>query len=103
MYYFIFIALITVHSVHAGFEFIILHNNDMNSRLEESYEENKYVGGIERVSYVVKEARKEAAAKKTPPVIYLNAGDVYTDVVWRHPFSRKVAIELLNNLMPDAA
>ncbi|KAI4462863.1 nucleotidase-related [Holotrichia oblita] len=75
----------------------------MNARLEESYEENRYVGGMERVSYVVREARRKALEKKTPPVIYLNAGDVYTDVVWRHPFSKKIGIELLNVLMPDAA
>ncbi|GJQ84751.1 hypothetical protein Trydic_g21152 [Trypoxylus dichotomus] len=80
-----------------------MHNSDMNGRLEETLENGKYVGGMGRVSYVLKEARRAAETHQTSPVIYLNAGDVYTDLVWRNPFTKKIAIEFMNNLKPDAA
>ncbi|XP_053610958.1 uncharacterized protein LOC128675522 [Plodia interpunctella] len=96
-----------------NFELLILHNNDMHARFEqtsqlsgtcttEDREAGKCYGGFPRVAYVVKEARRKAASGEGPPVLYLNAGDTYTGTAWFTIYKWKVAAEFINALQPDA-
>ncbi|KAH8373050.1 hypothetical protein KR009_011034, partial [Drosophila setifemur] len=93
-------------------EFIILHNNDMHARFEqtsvnsgscspEDAHTNKCYGGFARVAFEVRKYRTEAQAGGTP-VFYLNAGDTYTGTAWFTIFKDKIASAFLNKLQPDA-
>ncbi|KAH8400484.1 hypothetical protein KR222_001500, partial [Zaprionus bogoriensis] len=93
-------------------EFIILHNNDMHGRFDqtnvnsetcppEDVENNKCYGGFARVAYLVRKYREEAKNGGTP-VLYLNAGDTYTGTAWFTIFKDKIASDFLNKLQPDA-
>ena len=68
------------------FKLIILHNNDMHSRFEqtnvyssrckeEDAADNKCYGGFARVAHLVREYRRKADSGEIPKVLYLNAGD----------------------------
>ncbi|XP_017155292.1 protein 5NUC-like [Drosophila miranda] len=92
-------------------EFIILHNNDMHARFEqtnvnsgpcsqEDANTDKCYGGFARVAYEVRKYRNEAAGGGTP-VFYLNAGDTYTGTAWFTIFKDKIASAFLNKLQPD--
>ncbi|XP_068143744.1 protein 5NUC-like isoform X1 [Drosophila tropicalis] len=93
-------------------EFIILHNNDMHARFEqtsvssgictpEEARSNKCYGGFARVAYEVGKFRDEARRGGTP-VFYLNAGDTYAGTAWFSIFKDKIASAFLNKLKPDA-
>ncbi|XP_022118300.2 uncharacterized protein LOC110995442 [Pieris rapae] len=95
------------------FELLILHNNDMHARFEQTSQlsgacttadrdAGKCYGGFPRVAHVVKEARKAAESGEGPPVLYLNAGDTYTGTAWFTIYKWKIAAEFLNALQPDA-
>ncbi|XP_049876221.1 uncharacterized protein LOC126373907 [Pectinophora gossypiella] len=94
-------------------ELLILHNNDMHARFEQTSqlsgactaadrEAGKCYGGFPRVAHVVKEARRAAASGEGPPVLYLNAGDTYTGTAWFTIYKWKIAAEFINALQPDA-
>lgn len=101
---FLLSILLLVNNAKAAFELLILHNNDMHGRIETSVEDSgKSVGGIARLSTAIKNARRAAATKTGPPVLYLNAGDYYNSPIWTHPFAKKIFVEFFNMLMPDAA
>ncbi|XP_002092432.3 protein 5NUC isoform X2 [Drosophila yakuba] len=93
-------------------EFIILHNNDMHARFEQtsvtsgtcSKEEantDQCYGGFARVAYEVRKYRKEAE-EGGKPVFYLNAGDTYTGTAWFTVFKDNITSAFLNKLSPDA-
>ncbi|EDW48295.1 protein 5NUC [Drosophila sechellia] len=93
-------------------EFIILHNNDMHARFDqtsvnsgtcppEDVHTNKCYGGFARVAHEVRKYRKEAQEGGTS-VLYLNAGDTYTGTSWFTIFKDKIASAFLNKLKPDA-
>ncbi|KAH8400587.1 hypothetical protein KR222_007245, partial [Zaprionus bogoriensis] len=93
-------------------EFIILHNNDMHARFDETnvnsetcppedVERHKCYGGFARVAYLVRKYREEAKNGGTP-VLYLNAGDTYTGTPWFTIFRHKIVSDFLNKLQPDA-
>ena len=93
-------------------DLIILHNNDLHSRFEQTdrssgkcSEEDaaakKCYGGFARISHVVKKYREEAK-NGGPAVLYLNAGDVYVGSPWFSVFKHKVCADFMNLLMPDA-
>ncbi|EDW01381.1 protein 5NUC [Drosophila grimshawi] len=93
-------------------ELIILHNNDMHARFEQTNKNggtcsredantDKCYGGFARVAYEVRQYREEAKNGGTP-VFYLNAGDTYTGTVWFSVFKDKIASAFLNKLQPDA-
>ncbi|KAH8297417.1 hypothetical protein KR044_011478, partial [Drosophila immigrans] len=92
-------------------EFIILHNNDMHARFDqtnvnsekcspEDAKNGKCFGGFARVAYEVRKHRAEAKNGGTP-VFYLNAGDTYTGTAWFALFKDKIASSFLNKLQPD--
>ncbi|CAH2043422.1 unnamed protein product, partial [Iphiclides podalirius] len=106
-------ASVVTSNSGGNFELLILHNNDMHARFEQTSqlsgacttadrEAGKCYGGFPRVAYVVKEARRAAASGEGPPVLYLNAGDTYTGTAWFTIYKWKVAAEFLNALKPDA-
>ncbi|XP_073811844.1 protein 5NUC-like [Musca autumnalis] len=94
-------------------EFIILHNNDMHSRFEQTNansgkcseelaKENKCYGGFARVAHLVRKYRDEAKHGGMP-VVYLNAGDTSAGTAWYFRFKDDIATAFLNKLLPDAA
>lgn len=91
---------------------IILHNNDMHARFEQTDKfsakchpdeiiANKCYGGFARVSSVLKKYRKESTAGG-PSVLYLNAGDTYTGTPWFTIFRDRIVSDFMNVLKPDA-
>lgn len=111
-------SLIDVHAnpiqsrAKVATEFIILHNNDMHARFEqtsvdsgkcteEEANSNKCYGGFGRVAYEVRKYREEAKNGGLP-VFYLNAGDTYTGTPWFTVFKDNITAAFLNKLKPDA-
>ncbi|XP_052865617.1 protein 5NUC isoform X1 [Anopheles cruzii] len=95
-----------------GLELIILHNNDMHARFEqtgaysndcqpEDVASNHCYGGFARVAHKVREYREKEAAGGLP-VLYLNAGDTYTGTPWFSVYKDNITAAFLNKLKPDA-
>lgn len=114
------VVALTMNFVHANprpikksvLDLIILHNNDMHARFEQTDKyssvchrdemiANKCYGGFARVSEVVKDYRHKAEAGG-PSVLYLNAGDTYTGTPWFTIFKDEIVSAFLNILKPDA-
>ena len=96
-----------------NFEMIILHNNDMHARFEQTgvmsdkcsktdADANKCFGGFARLATEVKKYRKQAEDGLGPKVLYLNAGDTYTGTPWFTLFKDVIAADFLKILKPDA-
>lgn len=111
-----------LHAVHttpvnlirkeSGVEFIVLHNNDMHARFEQTSQfstacqpdeafHNRCYGGFARVSALVKKYR-QTADNGGPRVLFLNAGDTYTGTPWFTIYKDKIVTAFLNVLKPDA-
>lgn len=99
--------------VESVLEVLLLHNNDMHSRFEQTGQystqchpdevaANQCYGGFARVSTLLKKYRAEANSGG-PPVLYLNAGDTYTGSPYFAVFKDKIVADFLNMLKPDAA
>nr|XP_023030025.1 protein 5NUC-like [Leptinotarsa decemlineata] len=107
-----FVLLSSLGAVLCDFDLLILHNNDMHSRFEETEPnsgtckpENKNrscVGGFARVAHEVRRYRELAQENKGPPVLFLNAGDTYVGTVWYNLFTWNISQEFINILQPDA-
>ncbi|XP_064542656.1 protein 5NUC-like [Drosophila montana] len=93
-------------------ELIILHNNDMHARFEQTNKNggtctqedantDQCYGGFARVASEVRKYREEAKNGGTP-VFYLNAGDTYTGTAWFSVFKDNITSAFLNKLQPDA-
>uniref|UniRef100_A0AAG5CU06 Apyrase n=1 Tax=Anopheles atroparvus TaxID=41427 RepID=A0AAG5CU06_ANOAO len=96
----------------SGLELIVLHNNDMHARFEQTgaysndcqpsdVASNRCYGGFARVAHKVREYRA-AEASGGLPVLYLNAGDTYTGTPWFAVFKDNITAAFLNMLKPDA-
>ena len=96
-----------------SFKMIILHNNDMHARFEQTgmfsdkckkdaAANNKCYGGFARVAHEVREYRRKADNNEIPPVLYLNAGDTYTGTPWFSLYKNNITADFLNILKPDA-
>lgn len=96
----------------AGLELIVLHNNDMHARFEQTgaysndcqpsdVASNRCYGGFARVAHKVREYRATEASGGLP-VLYLNAGDTYTGTPWFAVFKDNITAAFLNMLKPDA-
>ncbi|XP_019539981.3 protein 5NUC-like [Aedes albopictus] len=111
-------ATTTTMTVHAAprssdnFQLIILHNNDMHARFEQTgaygndcqpadVASNRCYGGFARVAHKVREYRSQEAAGGLP-VLYLNAGDTYTGTPWFAVYKDNITASFLNILKPDA-
>lgn len=97
---------------NGNFQLIILHNNDMHARFEqtgaygndcqqEDVANNRCYGGFARVAHKVREYRAQEAAGGLP-VLYLNAGDTYTGTPWFAVYKDNITAAFLNILEPDA-
>lgn len=90
-------------------DFLILHNNDMHARFEQTSRssgtcksvDTDCVGGFARVAHVVREAREAFENGKGPKAFFLNAGDTYTGTAWFGVHKWKIVVDFLNALMPD--
>lgn len=93
-------------------EFIVLHNNDMHARFEQTSQHstachpddainNRCYGGFARTSSLIKKYR-HAADNGGPKTLYLNAGDTYTGTPWFTIYKDKIVSAFLNMLKPDA-
>uniref|UniRef100_A0A1B0DL33 5'-nucleotidase n=1 Tax=Phlebotomus papatasi TaxID=29031 RepID=A0A1B0DL33_PHLPP len=91
-----------------NYEIIILHNNDMHARFDQTNAQSnacrqqeeldsKCYGGFARVSTLVKKYRTE-----NNNVLFLNAGDTYTGTPWFTLYKDVISSELMNILHPDA-
>uniref|UniRef100_A0A7G3ABF5 5'-nucleotidase n=1 Tax=Lutzomyia longipalpis TaxID=7200 RepID=A0A7G3ABF5_LUTLO len=91
-----------------NYEIIILHNNDMHARFDQTNAgsntcrqqeelDSKCYGGFARVSTIVKKYRSE-----NNNVLFLNAGDTYTGTPWFTLYKDTIATEMMNILHPDA-
>lgn len=96
------------------FDLIVLHNNDMHSRFDETNQFSskcqsddlimgKCYGGFARVSEIIQRYRKMAENGDGPRVLYLNAGDTYMGTPWFTLYRDKIVSEFMNLLKPDAA
>lgn len=110
----IYLSLVTsVPVLTKELEFVILHNNDMHARFEEtnkfsskceSLGSSKCYGGFARTAHVINEARNKAREGKGPEVLYLNAGDTFTGTAWFVVHKWNIVIDFLFGvLVPDAA
>lgn len=109
-----FINAIPLKSEDGGLSFILLHNNDLHGRFDETTiktnecrpEEalaNKCYGGFARISTLVKRYRNEYHNGNGKPVLFLNGGDTYVGTTWFHVFKDKISSEFMNLLKPDVA
>lgn len=110
---FVILVALIVSRKENNFKVIILHNNDMHARFEETAtlgdkcskvdaKSNKCYGGFARIAYKVQEFRKRASKDETPSVLFLNAGDTYTGTPWFTLYKDKISADFLNVLKPDA-
>ncbi|XP_074040386.1 protein 5NUC isoform X2 [Leptinotarsa decemlineata] len=112
LFLFGFVLVPLLGAALCDFDLLILHNNDMHSRFEETEPnsgtckpENKNrscVGGFARVVHEVRRYRKLAQENKGPPVLFLNAGDTYVGTVWYNLFTWNISQQSINILQPDA-
>lgn len=105
-----FSTAVPLDNVEPGLEFILLHNNDLHGRFEESTIDetdcppeaaNKCFGGFARISTVLKEYRKDQQSENGKPVLYLNGGDSYVGTPLFHVFRDQITSELMDVLKPD--
>ncbi|CAD7088574.1 unnamed protein product [Hermetia illucens] len=102
-----------IPDTNGGFEFIILHNNDMHARFDQTgrnsvscspkdMQKGRCYGGFARTANVIRRYREQAKQPGGTPVLYLNAGDTYSGTSWFAIFKDKITSILLNALEPDA-
>lgn len=107
-----FIVAVPVKNDDGGLNFILLHNNDLHGRFDESTIRttecapedalaNKCFGGFARISTLVKRYRDEQYKENGKPVLFLNAGDTYVGTPWFYVFRDKIASDFMNLLKPD--
>ncbi|XP_066153260.1 protein 5NUC-like isoform X2 [Euwallacea fornicatus] len=93
------------------FSLVLLHNNDMHGRFEETesnsgtcqkdHRNNTCIGGMARTAHVVR-SFKEQEAQGGPPVLFLNAGDTFVGTTWFSVFTWNISSAFMNLLKPDA-
>ncbi|KAJ8956608.1 hypothetical protein NQ317_012337 [Molorchus minor] len=94
------------------FKLLILHNNDMHGRFEETeansgtckaqHKNVSCYGGFARTAHEIRRYRRLAQEGLAPDVLYLNAGDTYVGTVWFSIFKWNISAEFINVLSPDA-
>lgn len=102
-------TLLLVDVVLAGnLELLLLHNNDMHARFDETTSSSgtcaqadrpTCIGGFARVAHLVREAKRKQGTGRQ--VLFLNAGDTYTGTAWFAVHKWKIARDFLNMLDID--
>lgn len=106
--------VVASHSEDSALDLILLHNNDLHGRFDESTidrsdclpEEalaNKCYGGFPRIATLIKRYRNDHEKGNGLPVVYLNAGDTYVGTPWFYLHKHKITAELMSALRPDVA
>lgn len=105
-------SLVTSHSEDSALDLILLHNNDLHGRFDESTIDgpdcrpeqalaNKCYGGFPRIATLIKRYRNDHEKGNGLPVVYLNAGDTYVGTPWFMVHKHKITAELMSALRPD--
>ncbi|KAJ3645426.1 hypothetical protein Zmor_023085 [Zophobas morio] len=118
LYLLLTVLLVVGASAEDAFRLVILHNNDIHGRFEETArnsgtckdktpaggakDADGCVGGFARTAHEIRKYR-EAAKTGGSPVLFLNAGDTYVGTPWFAVHKWKISAEFLNALKPDAA
>lgn len=121
IYCFITIVVCLIGSILAeDLKLLILHNNDIHARFEETARDSNLnsckektsrtgrsqsrgcVGGIARTAHEIRRYRKMAERGQVPPVLYLYAGDTYFEAECSGEQKAKKCVEFLNILEPNA-
>ncbi|CAG9812503.1 unnamed protein product [Phaedon cochleariae] len=106
------VLLTTLSLVGCDLDLVILHNNDVHGRFEET-EKNSgscrdnnrnstCIGGFARTAHEVRKYRELAQKKQGPEVLFLNAGDTFVGTIWYSLFQSNISYEFWNLLKPDA-
>lgn len=103
----ILVSIIIQCVVCKHFDLLILHNNDLHGRFEETSKTSgtcsidDCVGGFARIAHVVREAREAATKGTGPKVLFLNAGDTYVGTSWFNVHKWNITVNFLNIIHPD--
>lgn len=103
---------LSVNSEGSALDLIVLHNNDLHGRFDETSiirmdckpdeaRQNKCFGGFARHSTIIKQHRNAYQHENGLPVLYMNAGDTYTGTPWFFLFKDRISADLMNALKPD--
>ncbi|CAG9858469.1 unnamed protein product [Phyllotreta striolata] len=105
------VILALSNAVVCHFDLLILHNNDIHGRFEETernsgtcqpgHKNVSCVGGFARTVHVVRKYRNEAENGAGPNVIFLNAGDTFIGTVWYTIHTWNISSAFMNLLRPD--
>ncbi|KAG5900036.1 hypothetical protein JTB14_009114 [Gonioctena quinquepunctata] len=107
-----FAVLPFLGSVVCNFDLLLLHNNDLHGRFEET-ESNSgtckdanrnrtCIGGFARIAHEVRRYRRLAQENKGPEVLFLNAGDTFVGTIWYNLFTWNISQTFINAIQPDA-
>nr|XP_022910385.1 protein 5NUC-like isoform X1 [Onthophagus taurus]XP_022910386.1 protein 5NUC-like isoform X1 [Onthophagus taurus]XP_022910387.1 protein 5NUC-like isoform X1 [Onthophagus taurus]XP_022910390.1 protein 5NUC-like isoform X1 [Onthophagus taurus]XP_022910391.1 protein 5NUC-like isoform X1 [Onthophagus taurus] len=90
--------------VSGDLDLVIFHTSDAHARYEARLDSitGKYFGGVARVAYTIKAARKKYKEGDGPPILYLEAGNMFTGSIWFLVHSYEGVAKILNELQPDA-
>lgn len=105
-------SVVTSHSEDSALDLILLHNNDLHGRFDESTIDrsdcrtedslaNKCYGGFPRIATLIKRYRNDHEKGNGLPVVYLNGGDTYVGTPWFMVHKHKITAELMSALRPD--
>ncbi|XP_072396634.1 protein 5NUC-like isoform X5 [Diabrotica undecimpunctata] len=101
-----------LNTIFCNFDLVILHNNDIHGRFEQT-ERNSgtcqpknrnstCIGGFARTAHVVRKHREAAQNGTGPEVLYLYAGDTFIGTVWYTVHTWNISSTFMNLLSPDA-
>ncbi|XP_050515512.1 protein 5NUC-like isoform X2 [Diabrotica virgifera virgifera] len=108
----LFTFLNLLHLIFCDFDLVILHNNDIHGRFEQT-ERNSgtcqpknrnttCIGGFARTAHVIRKHREAAQNGTGPEVLYLYAGDTFIGTVWYTVHTWNISSTFMNLLRPDA-
>lgn len=109
---FALIATLTVAAASAAdFDLVLLHANDMHSRFDETdvycnecREDDaalaKCYGGLARIAQVVRDEKREAAARGVPS-LFMVAGDTFQGTPYFSFFKWRPVVDFVKQLNPD--
>lgn len=109
--FWVVMALITVVSITADLDLVLLHANDMHSRFDETdvycnecreddVDLGKCYGGLARIAHVVTE-EKQKAKEKGVLSLFMVAGDTFQGTPYYSFFKWKPVVDFIKQLKPD--
>lgn len=83
--------MLAVDASQEKFSIIILHSNDLHSHEDSFVEHGKNIGGIPRIAYLIKQAKKN-----NPNVLAVDAGDIFQGTGYFETYKGETDVECLN-------